>query len=115
MSQTVDIPDANFELALINLGVDTNGLIGSMLLLDAVSQNSLNVSNKNISKQQGSWDDNNLSSLNIKNGNNANVTLFGALNNPNLTCVGVVDVVYSESNWTLIDVEASYTNFCNKN
>ena len=55
-----------------------------------------------------------LSCLNIKNG--ANTTIVGekllASNNPNLTCIGVDDVAYSKSNWTLIDAGVSFSTDC---
>ncbi|WP_075343817.1 hypothetical protein [Tenacibaculum agarivorans] len=52
----------------------------------------------------------NLSYLNVKNGNNTNVTTFRAENNPNLTCIVVDNATYSTTNWTDIDGTASFTN-----
>lgn len=37
-AQTVAIPDSNFEQALIDLGKDTNGLNGNILLSEAQAQ-----------------------------------------------------------------------------
>ncbi len=54
---------------------------------------------------------NNLSSLNVKNGNNTNVTYFNIQNNPNLTCVEVDDVAYSDTNWG-IDSQAVFSTNC---
>ena len=54
--------------------------------------------------------DANLSYLNVKNGNNTNVSTFRAEGNPNLTCIVVDDVTYSTNNWTDIDGTASFTN-----
>ena len=48
-AQTTAIPDANFEQALIGLGIDSNGLNGNILNSDAQSVFTLNVNNKNIS------------------------------------------------------------------
>ena len=53
-----------------------------------------------------------LSSLNLKNGNNTNITFFNATNNPNLTCIEVDDVAYSNANWPDKDIIASYSNDC---
>jgi Leucine-rich repeat (LRR) protein len=57
---------------------------------------------------------NQLSCLNIKNG--TNTTIVGekllASNNPNLICIGVDDVAYSKSNWTLIDTGVSFSTDC---
>ncbi len=44
-----------------------------------------------------------LETLYINNGNNINLTVFTAINNPNLTCIFVDDVDYSNGNWSLID------------
>src|SRR5690606_20325911 len=42
---------------------------------------------------------NQLTSLNVANGNNINFTRFFAINNPNLFCIQVDDSVYSATNW----------------
>lgn len=57
--------------------------------------------------------DNQLTCLNVKNGNNTNFTNFSVSNNPNLTCIEVDDVSYSNANWTLIDVQTSFSTDCN--
>jgi hypothetical protein len=62
----------------------------SLIDLD-VSQNSQMI-NLNCSN-------NNLNDLNVANGNNVNFQTFNALNNPNLTCIQVDDVTYSNNNW----------------
>jgi hypothetical protein len=43
---------------------------------------------------------NNLTALNVKNGNNENFTSFSAINNANLLCIQVDDVIYSNTNWS---------------
>ncbi|WP_452218538.1 T9SS type A sorting domain-containing protein [Lacinutrix undariae] len=58
-----------------------------------------------------------LTSLNLANGNNTafptGYTSFSATNNPNLTCVQVDDVAYSNANWSAsIDATASYSTDC---
>ncbi|WP_338841598.1 leucine-rich repeat domain-containing protein [Flavobacterium ginsenosidimutans] len=59
---------------------------------------------------------NQLTSLNLKNGNNKNFLLNNYTkftNNPNLTCIQVDDVVYSNANWaTLKDANATYNTTC---
>lgn len=55
---------------------------------------------------------NELESLNVANGNNVNVTSFNSTGNPNLSCIIVDDIAYSEENWTLIDPT---TEFCEEN
>ncbi len=53
-----------------------------------------------------------LTSLNIKNGNNTNVTYFRTTSNPNLTCVEVDDVAYSNTNWIFVDAQTSFSTDC---
>jgi len=45
---------------------------------------------------------NNLSNLDLRNGNNINMTPLTLYNNPNLTCINVDDALYSTNNWTNI-------------
>ena len=56
--------------------------------------------------------DNLLTCLNVKNGNNSNFTGFQAYNNPNLNCIEVDNVTYSNTNWSLIDIGASFSTNC---
>lgn len=56
--------------------------------------------------------DNQLTNLNVKNGNNVNFTNFRADNNPNLLCIQVDDAVYSTANWTNIDAAATFNENC---
>lgn len=53
-----------------------------------------------------------LATLNIKNGNNTNVTYFNTTNNPNLICIEVDDANYSNSNWSLIDAQTTFSEDC---
>ncbi len=57
-------------------------------------------------------DSNYLISLNVKNGNNVNFTYFDARYNPSLTCIEVDDAAYSTTNWTNIDLIASFSENC---
>jgi len=54
-----------------------------------------------------------LTSLDLRNGNNTNITTFNSTNNPNLYCIDVDDPVYSTANWTTyIDSWTSFGNNC---
>ena len=57
---------------------------------------------------------NQLTSLNVANGNNANMREFSffAFNNPNLSCIQVDDVTYSDATWTFKDPASSYSTNC---
>lgn len=46
---------------------------------------------------------NSLTSLNVANGNNINITNFSTFLNPDLVCILVDDIAYSEENWTSIE------------
>lgn len=56
--------------------------------------------------------DNELVCLNVKNGNNTNMVDFYATNNPNLSCIEVDDAAWSTANWSSIDAQASFSNYC---
>jgi len=64
----------------------------------------------NISLQSVIVFQNNLSSLNLQNGSNTNITSFFATDNPNLTCILVDDAAYSTTNWTNIDATANFSD-----
>ncbi len=56
-----------------------------------------------------------LTSLNVKNGNNINFNLFEANYNPNLSCIQVDDAGWSQINWpapTSIDSSAYFNEIC---
>ncbi len=55
-----------------------------------------------------------LTSLNIQNANNEKLSLFRALDNPNLTCIQVDNVPFSELNWTNVDEATSFSTDCSK-
>ena len=55
---------------------------------------------------------NNLSCLNVKNGNNTYFVFFSASFNPNITCIEVDNVNYSNANWANIDTQTSYSTSC---
>ena len=52
--------------------------------------------------------------LDLKNGNNLNLgygSIF-TLSNPNLTCINVDDITYSVINWTYIDPQHYFSEYC---
>jgi len=55
---------------------------------------------------------NKIETLNIKNGNNTNLTgeFFNASNNPDLYCIVVDDINYSIPNWENIDDASTFVN-----
>ena len=57
-------------------------------------------------------DNSGLVALNVKNGNNTNVTTFITLGNVDLFCVEVDDAAYSTTNWTLIESETNFSEYC---
>jgi len=54
--------------------------------------------------------------LNVANGSNVNMTMIEANDNPDLTCVQVDDVDYSNENWTggafLFDPQSIFSEYC---
>lgn len=121
----------------------SNNLLLSDLLIHGNQLTSLNVSNNislkrlfcsnnllsnldvslNVSLIQFACDQNNqLTSLNLKNGNNTNFIFLYANQNPLLTCVQVDNAAYSETNWRgggcgyscpAFDTWASFNENCN--
>ncbi|MFP4846177.1 T9SS type A sorting domain-containing protein [Winogradskyella sp. PE311] len=55
---------------------------------------------------------NNLTILNAKNSNNSNFSLFQSYGNPNLNCIEVDNVVYSDANWSQIGPASSFSTNC---
>ena len=183
---TFAIPDANFEQALIDANLDTDGIQNNeMKILDALCVKNLDLDNKSISDLTGianfsnletlsavnnqltsvdlssnlslvevninqnavstidvssltaleslkvadndlinldvsqnsilndlDCSNNQLESLNIQNENNSNFTSFDAQNNPDLSCIQVDDVSFSNDNFTNIDPQMFFSNDC---
>jgi PKD repeat protein len=65
-AQNTAIPDANFEQALINLGLDSGPIDGSVLTANIDTLTTLNVNNKSIADLTGIEDFVSLTSLNCK-------------------------------------------------
>jgi hypothetical protein len=59
---------------------------------------------------------NQLTSLDLRNGNNTNFVYFSATNNPNLYCIDVDNPTWSTANWTVandnIDPQHYFSNNC---
>ncbi len=136
------VPDDNFEQALIDLGLDTtlddyvvtsnintvNDLnIRNLSIFDLtgiedfaaleILNCGLNFlgeldlsSNTNLNYLIA--DNAALTSLNVQNGNNTNVTTFITLGNIDLFCIQVDDAAYSTTNWTIIEPTTSFNEFC---
>ena len=102
-SQTTEIPDPNFEQALIDLGYDTAPINGSVLTANISSVTDLDVRNKNISDLTGIEDfyaltylvcpDNQLTNIDVSNNpflsglrcSNNQLTSLDVINNTGLT------------------------------
>ncbi len=50
----------------------------------------------------------NLETVDLRNGNNTNVTSFEARNNPLLSCIFVDDAAYSTTNWTYVEAISTF-------
>ncbi len=57
-------------------------------------------------------DNNQLTCLNVKNGNN-NTLLVESNLNPNLSCIEVDNPAWSNANWTIIDPNVTFSTNCN--
>ena len=88
VSQTTAIPDSNFEQALFDLGIDTNGLNGTILDTDAQSVTELIVAEKNISDLTGIEAFTNLTILRCNQNNLTSLNLASHLNLEYLFCQG---------------------------
>ena len=96
-SQTTTIPDPNFEQALIDLGIDSDGVVNGGVATDDISGiTSLNVYNKNISNLTGIQD---FISLTYLNCNSNQLTSLDISQNTNLT-----DLICNYNQLTSLDV-----------
>ncbi len=87
------------NVALTSLFCDDNLLTS----LDVANNRGLNALNCSL---------NQLTSLNVKNGNNSCFTIFRISDNPNLYCVSVDNVTYSNNNWTSKDDTVNFRENC---
>ncbi|CAL2106263.1 exported hypothetical protein [Tenacibaculum sp. 190524A02b] len=53
-----------------------------------------------------------LTSVNLKNGGNTNMSDLYAPNTPNLSCIQVDDAAYSKTNWTQVDAASTFSENC---
>ena len=56
----------------------------------------------------------NIETIDLRNGNNTNITAFLGNEASNLTCFNVDDVAYSVTNWTFIDNSSVFSEHCNE-
>lgn len=70
---------------------------------------SLDISNNTV-LERFSCSSNALCSINAKNGNPTIFTRFNTINNPNLSCIFVDDIAYSNTNWTNKDTTTNYVS-----
>jgi len=108
---------------LLSIVVDDNQLT-SIDVSNSISLSGITASNNslatidlalNTSLYQIDVRNNLLTSMNIKNAGNTNLSIasqFKASNNPNLICIQVDDVAYSTTNWTTIDAQTSFSQYC---
>jgi uncharacterized delta-60 repeat protein len=110
----------NTALTILNLQNNVLTSIDTSMLVNleqfVVLQNNITTLDlsQNINLIQIECSQNNLSELNVQNGNNTaiNGTFFNASNNPNLTCITVDDIAYSETNWFQVDAQTSFSTDC---
>ena len=91
--------DVSQNTALTDLGCQSNQLT------------SLDVSN-NTALTNLDCRSNQLTLLDARNGNNQNLLNFIVESNPNLTCINVDDVTYSNNNWIVIDAQHYFSTNC---
>ena len=140
-SQYTSIPDVNFEQALINYGydfvfdgfVETSAIdtvtdltinnndisdltgIESFIALQSLfcydnHLSTLNLVN-NTQLFEVTCSNNNLTSIDLRNGNNSGLWYFMSINNPSLTCIDVDDVAYCQYNFA-VDSWTTFNNNC---
>lgn len=123
----IPFADANLETALLSYApaIDANG-DGDIRLSEATAFTGvLNLSGLSITTADElqyftgatglDISNNNLTLLNIRNGNNRNFTVFDARGNSGLGCIKVDQALYSTENWSNIDVGASFSAYCDPN
>ena len=139
-SQYTSIPDTNFEQSLINYGydlvkdgfVETSAIdtvtdltinnnisdltgIESFIALQSLFCYDNNLSTLNLVNNTQLFEvtcsNNNLTSIDLRNGNNSGLWYFMSINNPSLNCIDVDDVAYCEYNFA-VDSWTSFSNNC---
>jgi hypothetical protein len=92
--------DVSNNTALTVLGCSYNQLTS----FDVINNTDLYFLNINNNNQ--------LTSLDVRNGNNTSMPSLDTENNPNLGCINVDDPVYSSTYWTSIDPQHYFSNNC---
>lgn len=114
LTKNPDLKTLNFEYAKIKTLDLTQNTALETINCSYSKLTSLDISNNhNLTLLDCEYTD--LLNLNLKNNNNTRFqTTFATFkNNPNLTCIQVDDVNYSETNWSsLKDTQANYSNSC---
>ena len=109
--------DLTFQTELTKLYCAYNNLttiesIGSLANLSELNCSHNQIQNLDLSQNtQLSWlwiNDNALTYVNLRNGNNNNISIFDARNNPGLTCIYVDDANYASQNWIQIDEQTHF-------
>lgn len=109
------IPDSNFEQALIDLGIDSNGLNGNILQSDAIGVTTLNLINKNIDDLSGIEIFTDLENLNVSENNLEDIdlgslsklTFLNASDNP---LVNINENIFLNNNRLLETIALNNTN-----
>jgi len=109
----------NVLLKYLNCGRNPIGAISishltnlESLIIDETNISALDLSSNTSLMLLSAEDLPNLNSLNVKNGNNSNVTEFEATNNPNLTCIKVDDASAGYLSTWVKDATASFNETC---
>jgi len=113
--------DVSQNSALITLSCDTNQISNIDVSMNAnlsslfCSSNQISLLDltQNFALDYLQCSNNQLTCLNVKNGLNTGILYFWALNNPDLLCIEVDDVAWSEFNWNNVDPVATFSTDCN--
>ena len=91
-----------------NLDLSTNTALNKLNIEFSNNLTALDLSSHTLLNRLYVQECNNLASININNGTNTSIINFNITNNPNLICVVVDDVSYSNTNWSNKDVHTVY-------
>ena len=112
VSKNVALEYLNCEQNKLNSLDLSNNLLLKELKCGQNQLTTLDVS-KNTALTSLSCDSNQLLNLNLKNGKNTLLSISNFKTNPNLNCIQVDDVSYSNTNWsTRKDLTANYSDSC---
>jgi len=125
LGQNVNIPDANFKAYLVGYSaINTNGDAEIQVSEATAFNGSIYCTGMNISDLTGIeyftaltvllCDTNQLTILDVRNGNNTNMYL-NAYTNPNLFCINVDNVAWSTSNWVVGNFEFDSQHYFSNN